>query len=938
MRVLGFLVCISFATAAFGQWSLNLDGVRQAAQGSTRSAPSVDALRLEFRMHGFSLNRNAGQQVLVACNQYLAIREKDSNMMLVDFLNNGESSPLPLDGRTDVIIRIQHFPREALVTYEAWDADGTNYFVRRMPGRRASARCESDAIQFGSNGRNESWLKGAFAYFRWFNTTVPPQTPPSNNAEGTLVAYEFEQNTDEESGNGKPLSLSGGPSYTPSPVFPPSLSAIPSRTLQEGEELILEGSEFGASSLPIVSWKWEQLRGPVEVVLESPDQPRTKVTGAVKAGTYEFRLTAANSASVSTSITTRVGVVPTNEYGVVLVEDPLVSFIVGPMVKQGKSPWPWFDNTRVNFGKKWAEKYPDAPPGEADKRVGTILGNQGDRILRGTGTKFVSDFIGVTAAEPGRVRLIGGSPEVRGTGTTFARTFLANQRNGVGILRLQAGSNIVLGESTAFLNTIKAGVYLLIRVPAGGFLGSEQQALRVKKILDNATVELEAPYTGPALTRLDFQLADDSGKQLVVTDGVGVRWVFRPSVVSDTILRLPESFRGQSINETEFGLVAGQYSYDMVAAHYPLPEGKQGRQSYSVIQVISDTELRMYEPWAQNSAVSVPFGRYKNDEHQYWLEDINYYDSVLVHYQNYYRTGLDDHLEAARKLADLWWVFLDEGRGFTGTDVPPRQISMAGLMLRAMDGRPEMWPSIKRYMDYMHSIWLGPRLNYDALYYGVRESGYMMQYSALMAKVYPDEAVREDYQGKALAAATTYFARLQQPDGSWRWTDDLWKGNGEQPFHVGVLLEGMISTHRLTKDEQVFRSVLRSLDHLALIQEPAPCRKPVYAIYNDDGPWGQHCANGNKKVDRETILDGRAGNNTLIHAYGYAYALTGKLEYKTMGDDMFSATFGAGQGPGADEYWGRADTTSKQYGQSFRSSGSYLAFRLHTAETPALPD
>ena len=57
-----------------------------------------------------------------------------------------------------------------------------------------------------------------------------------------------------------------------------------------------------------------------------------------------------------------------------------------------------------------------------------------------------------------------------------------------------------------------------------------------------------------------------------------------------------------------------------------------------------------------------------------------------------------------------------------------------------------------------------------------------------------------------------------------------------------------------------------------------------------------------------------------------------------MGDDMFSATFGAGQGPGADEYWGRADTTSKQYGQSFRSSGSYLAFRLHTAETPALPD
>ena len=889
-------------------------------------------------MHGFSLNRNVGQQVLVACNQFLSIREKDSNLLLVDWLNNGESNTIPLNGRTDVIIRIQHFPQEALVTYEAWNSDGTNYFVRRMPGRRSSGRCENDAIHFGSNGRNESWLKGAFAYFRWFNTTVPPQAPPSNSAKEAVVAYKFEQNTNEESGNGKPLSLSGGPGYVQSPVFPPSLSAIPSRTLQEGEDLILESSEFGASSLPIVSWKWEQLRGPGEVVLESPDQLRTKVTGAVKAGTYEFKLTATNSAGVSTSITTRVGVVPTNDYGVVLVEDPLVSFIVGPMVKQGKSPWPWFDSTRVNFGKRWAASYPDAPPGEADKRSGTVRANLGDRILRGTGTKFVSDFIGVTAAEPGRVRLIGGSPDVRGTGTAFLRTFLTNQKNGVGILSLQAGSNIVLGESTAFLGTVKAGQYLLIRVPAGGFLGSEQQTLRVKKVLDNSSIELEAPYTGPALTRLDFQLADDAGKQLVVTDGVGVRWVFRPSVVSDTVLRLPESFRGQSINETEFGLVAGQYAYDMVAAHYLLPEGKQGRKSYSVIQVNSDTELRMYEPWALDPAVPVTFGRYRNEEHQYWREDLNYYDSVLVHYQNYYRTGLDDHLEAARKLADLWWVFMDEGRGFNGTDVAPRQIGIAGLMLRAMDGRPEMWPAIKRYMDYMHSVWLGPRLNYDSIYYGVRESGYMVHYCALMAKAYPDEAVRDDYKKKALDASTIYFVRLQQPDGSWRWWDSLWKGNGEQPFHVGLLLEGLISTHRLTQNEEVLRAILKSLAHLALIQEPAPCRKPVYAIYNDDGPWGQHCANGNKTVDRETILDGRAGNNTIVHAYGYAYALTGKPEYKAIGDDMFSATFGAGQGPGADEYWGRADTSTKQYGQSFRSSGSYLAFRLHTAAAPAIPD
>lgn len=933
-----FFIGFAFATVAFAQWSLELDGVRQGAHGSTKKPLTVDSLRLEFRMHDFALKRAAGQQVVVACSQYLSIRPGEDTLLLVDWLNNGESNTVPLGGRTDVIVRIQHFPKERLVTFEAWNSDGTNYFLRRMPGRGTAARCENDGIEFGSNGRGEGWLKGAFAYFRWFDTTVAPQTPPSSGPDQAIVAYEFEKNGTEQTGGGKSLSLTGGPRYVQSPVFPPSLSAIPSRTLQDSEDLILEGAEFGASSLPIVGWRWEQVRGPVTVTLDSPDQPRTRVTGATKAGTYEFKLTATNNAGVSTSMTTRVGVVPTNEFGVVLVDDPLVSFIVGPLVKQGKSPWPWFDTTRVNAGKRWMESYPKSPPGEADDRPGTLRARQGDRVVRGVGTKFVSDFIGQPAAEPGRIRLVAGSSEVRGAGTAFLRTFLANQKAGVGSLSIPANSDMVTGESTSFLKTVKPGQYIVVRVPVGGFVGTEQRALRVKQILDHTALELDSAYTGPALSRVDFQVADDAARQIVTTDGGGVRWVSRPSVVSDTVLRLAEPFRGQSSDSAEFGLVAGPYAFDMIAAHYPLPQGKRGRRAFSVVQVNSDTELRIHEPWTFDAAVEIPFGRFRSEEAQYWREDINYYDSVLVHYQNYYRTGLEDHLEAARRLADSWWTYLDEGRGFNGTDIAPRQISLAGLMLRAMDGRPEMWPGIKRYVDYMYSVWLGPRLKYDAIYYGVRESGYMLHYCALMGKVYPDQAVRDDYTARALAAATEYFVRLQLPDGSWRWTDDLWKGNGEQPFHVGILLEGMISTHRLTHSDQVLQSILKSVDHLARIQEPPPCRKPVYAIYNDDGPWGQHCANGNKTTDRDTILDGRAGNNTIIHAFGYAYALTGRDEYKTMGDDMFAATFGAGQGPGADEFYGRADTTTKQYGQSFRSSGSYLAYRLHNPGVQVIPD
>jgi hypothetical protein len=926
--------------AAWGQqWSLNLDGTRQAAQGATQGAPTVDSLRIEFRMHNFQLNRPVGQQVLVVCSQYLSIRANEAAMLLVDFLNNGESMVVDLSGRTDIIFRIQHFPREASVLYEMWNGDGTKYASRRVPGRRSAARCENELVQFGSNGRNEGWLKGAFAYFRWFNTTVAPQAPPSLNAEGAILAYEFEQNGDEVSGNGRRLTVAGGASYIQTPVYPPVLSVIPERTLQDGETLTLEGSEFGASSLPIVSWRWEQIRGPLEVTIDTPDQPQTTVTGATKAGTYEFRLTATNSANVSSSVITRVGVVPTNESGVVLVEDPNVSFLLGPMVKQGKSPWPWFDNTRLNFGRQWAASYPDGPPGELDNRAGTVAANRQDRVVRGTGTKFVSDFIGDTTQEAGRINVAAGTPEIRGAGTAFTRLFLKDQKQGTGIITIENGSAIVTGESTSFPATVKAGQYLLARVQIGGLFGTELRAFRIKRVLDAASLELETAHTGGNITRVDFQVASDAGKQMVITDGSGKRWVAAPSVVSDTVMRLPEPFRGASVTDSAYSTVAGNYAYSILVAHYTLPgSDKKGRQTYGVTQVISDTELRVWEPWTHASGEAVAFGRAKGEDIEYWVEGLNYYDSVLVHYQNYYRTGLDTHRDAARKLADLWWTHLDEGRGFVQPSAAPRQISLTGLMLRAMDGRPEMWPAIKRYVDFMYTVWLGLRLNYDSIYYGVRESGFMLYYCALMAKVHPDEAVRSDYQAKALEAATQFFIRLQWPDGSWRWTDDLWRGKGEQPFHVGLLLEGMIATHRLTRDDRVLQSIQKSLDHLMLIHEPAPCRKPVYAIYNDDGPWGQHCANGNTTVDRDTILDGRAGNNTIIHAYGYAYAVTGKAEYKTMGDDMFAATFGAGQGPGADQYWGRADTSAKQYGQSFRSSGSYLAYRLHSAEAPAIPD
>lgn len=72
-----------------------------------------------------------------------------------------------------------------------------------------------------------------------------------------------------------------------------------------------------------------------------------------------------------------------------------------------------------------------------------------------------------------------------------------------------------------------------------------------------------------------------------------------------------------------------------------------------------------------------------------------YYDLGLCLYLAYYRSGDARLLQQARDVADAWWrglYILDgENRDFSNT-LAPRNVSLGSLMLRALDGRPEMWP------------------------------------------------------------------------------------------------------------------------------------------------------------------------------------------------------------------------------------------------------
>ena len=365
--------------------------------------------------------------------------------------------------------------------------------------------------------------------------------------------------------------------------------------------------------------------------------------------------------------------------------------------------------------------------------------------------------------------------------------------------------------------------------------------------------------------------------------------------------------------------------------YYVLITDADGKlHSHYLASVQDDTHLTLSAPWQQASATGRQISKKTGDEADAYV-NLNYYDHALCQYINYYRTGDNRFLAYARKVADSWWKSpsIDGGSVKPENSYAPRNSSLSGLMLRALEDHPEMWPWITAYTRYVFDTWVHTRIAYPGIYYGVRDPGYSLLYAANLARVHPDAAVRKEFRAKVLDAAIKYYARLQHPDGSWRWKDDAWVGDAMQPFHVGLLLEGLIAVHRLTGDAQVGRAITKGAEAIYLLgYNPKKWRATFYQV---GGSWadGTKCergcgaaALGFPPSDVGLIAEARQLNTTSIHALGYAYMLTKDLKFKQWGDEMFDSTYN-----GKDGYRGLANFRAKEYDEAYRSAGRYLAWR-----------
>jgi hypothetical protein len=159
-------------------------------------------------------------------------------------------------------------------------------------------------------------------------------------------------------------------------------------------------------------------------------------------------------------------------------------------------------------------------------------------------------------------------------------------------------------------------------------------------------------------------------------------------------------------------------------------QGRFGRRLIQVNSCESDAALTINTAWTGDTAAGFSLVPSSVSGVQYaytdngpggasnmggigpWLSGnnpVDYYDNVVALYAEYYRTGTDDYLWAARTLADRFFSgpSIDQGvnyNGFWGQYTlpgPNRSISYKGLVLRALDNPPfDYWPGLNLIANY----------------------------------------------------------------------------------------------------------------------------------------------------------------------------------------------------------------------------------------------
>ena len=144
----------------------------------------------------------------------------------------------------------------------------------------------------------------------------------------------------------------------------------------------------------------------------------------------------------------------------------------------------------------------------------------------------------------------------------------------------------------------------------------------------------------------------------------------------------------------------------------------------------------------------------------------NYYDNVLAFYTLYYRTGITQFLTYARTLADRWFTmpYFDQGLNDCNVDtcLVPRIVSYTGMIVRELDGRPDMVTGLDAWADTVSVHGFGLTWGND-----IREQAYGTSVFALCGIV-DTTGHKATCQGYVQTAINTLWTPYRLTGGSWR--------------------------------------------------------------------------------------------------------------------------------------------------------------------------
>ena len=156
-------------------------------------------------------------------------------------------------------------------------------------------------------------------------------------------------------------------------------------------------SSFSSTDNAVLTYQWAQSNGPSGGNFANPTAASTTFTSS-NPGTYLLQLTVTDNLGNSSSSQVKYGGVTLDSNGLVVVPDPSVSYLLGPLTMWGTSPWPWFDLTERADADSLLPYVTAYDPNPGTQLSGTLTVSVANGnvyvppVVVGTGTHFTTEL------------------------------------------------------------------------------------------------------------------------------------------------------------------------------------------------------------------------------------------------------------------------------------------------------------------------------------------------------------------------------------------------------------------------------------------------------------------------------------------------------------------------------------------------------------------